>query len=186
MNKTDTKLLGLVKEAVAKNEFHYANNNEMASLAKLGLVECNPAMKRDDGKLPWRLTTKGIQHMATAANTKTTTPAPAAKKTDEKTEFVIATVTLPAVKRNTGARGSKYPFDKLEVGGAFFIPSKDGDNKKASKSFGSMVSAANKRYKGERRFVTRSVPSGKELNKDWDDKPGIVIGRVEPKKADKK
>lgn len=152
----DAKLLALLQSvgAVPEGQF-YAAPKTMKEAETAGLVEGNAGIKNPANKNEhaFRLTPTGTKAIADAA---------AGNEAEaDVSDFVIATVALPPVSRlNSGQ--SKYPFDKLENGQSFFIPAPP-DMKSPSKSFGSMVSAANKKYgdpatgKDFRRFTTRSV-----------------------------
>jgi hypothetical protein len=74
---------------------------------------------------------------------------------------VISGAVLPASKRGSGLGGGapvKYPFDKLEVGGSFFVPISE-KLPNPVKTLGSTVSSANMRYAketGETKEVERA------------------------------
>jgi hypothetical protein len=80
-----------------------------------------------------------------------------ASQAGAKPTFAVAKVAMPPIAR-ANAEGSKYPFADLDNEYGFFIPS---DAKNASKSFGSLVSAENKKYAKNdasfRRFTSRTM-----------------------------
>lgn len=98
-------------------------------------------------------------------------------------QFVIANVPMPKIERNL-ERGSKYPFDQLGhfadgQGQSFFIERKKGDNRSASKAFGSLVASANKRFGTKadfRRFTARHIADGKDYGQPG--KVGVGIFRL--------
>jgi hypothetical protein len=154
----DPKLIALLQAVGAVPEGQYFNTAKaMKEAETAGMVEGNTAIKNPANKneYAWRLTEAG-KHQLTVAGDGESNDDDA-----EVSDFVIADVAIPPVSRlNSGQ--SKYPFDKLGNGQSFFIPAPP-DMKSPSKSFGSMVSAANKKYgdpgegKDFRRFTTRSV-----------------------------
>lgn len=153
MKAASTSLLAAIAVAMASPpNYMFADPKDAKELVDAGLAEGNPEIKNPENEkqIAFRLTDKGQAEAKNSGNGGNSVPT-----------FVIAAVPRPAVRRlgEDGGGSSKYPFEKLEPGQAFFIPSPP-DMKQPSKSFGSMVSAANKRFRNNedyRRFTTRSM-----------------------------
>jgi hypothetical protein len=151
----ESSQIELLKSVGAVPEGQYfANPKTMADAEKAGLVEGNKGIKNPNDKTEhaYRLTPAGHQAIADADATN-------ADEGDTDGFTIIDVAAIPPVGRlNSGQ--SKYPFDKLKNGQAFFIPA-PADMKSPSKSFGSLVSSANKRFgdpNGDfRHFTTRST-----------------------------
>jgi hypothetical protein len=124
----------------------FAKPADMKELVDAGYAEGNPDLKNPNAKteIAFRVTDAG---RAAATGTQAAT----------KPTYVIAKVAMPSIARQN-SEGSKYPFASLEPEQAFFIPS---EAKNASKSFGSLVSAENKKYAKNdasyRRFTSRTM-----------------------------
>jgi hypothetical protein len=120
----------------------YAPISEIQGLADAGFVEINTSLVDGGGNLAVRATASGIAKMSAPV------PAPVS------TGFAIADVpadilTAAAEKRRAGrSGGEKYPFDALEVGKGFFVPSTEKMPEPA-KSLASTVSSATARYAEE-------------------------------------
>lgn len=184
----DAKTIKVLKAIGAKPEGKFfAIPKDMKAYLDAGLVEGNVDIRdpRDEKKIAWRLTEKGkteagiVVKMSVSAKAPATAKRPAKKATKTAAKrpakkaltkaaaeapaagpstFVIADFDeIPAPVRNSAQ--SKYPFDTLNNSQGFFVK-EGGDVKDPSKSFGSMVSNANKKYKvpdDYRHFTARTM-----------------------------
>jgi hypothetical protein len=157
MKKLSVTLLGQAVAALndPNKPYIFSTEKEAAELIKAGYVEVNPTIKDDKGNVAVRATEAG----KAAAGATAGASAPA---TETKPVFnIVKNVALPKIARagGGGGRESKYPIADMEPGDSFFIVATP-DMKSPSKSFGSLVAAANKKYNKAddfRRFTTRSV-----------------------------
>lgn len=163
MKKLSTTLLAqAVAAAATANPAIFSTEKEMKELLDLGLVEKNETITDGKGNIAFRATPKALADGGAAVTAATAKPV-----------FTIKTgVAIPKIARIGGGNGagSKYPVEALEPGQSFFIPA-PADMKSPSKSFGSLVAAANKKHNTNddnfRRFTTRSVDGAA-----WD-QPGV-------------
>lgn len=130
------------------------------------------------------------------------TPANPVGQPNEKPTFAIVSFTLPEAVRAAGGglgpRPETYPFSKLEVGQAFFIPA-TAEKPNPAKSYASTVASATERYaeadttqpqvanrkgamvhpkKYERKFAIRPIADGKEFGAAYAGKAGAAVGRI--------
>ena len=159
-----------VLEAIAKspNGFEYIKPKDSKKIIEQGLIEAHPTMVDELGNNACRLTDAGKEYMHSLNGTSGEIPATKKEKPVSQT-FVIMTKPIPVIKRSAGAgRPSKYPFDALEVGQMFFVPCTE-KQPDPSKSLGSVVTSANRRYATE---------SGEtKLNRKGESVPKLVYGR---------
>lgn len=135
--------LEMIVAATLAGSFLYAAASVADPLAVSGDVEINPSMSAN-GMHAVRATPQGIAKMTTTAPATETTaqdaPAPAAAPAAAAAFEVFEAFELPKAQRQPGHGNTKYPFDTLPVGGAFFVPG--GSVKKLA----STVASANARY----------------------------------------
>lgn len=146
---TVASLTALIAATDTAPGYLFAKPADMKELADAGFADSNAEIKNPNAKaeIAFRVTDAGRAAAQGAGS------APAATS---KPSFAIAKVPMPSISRNS-VEGSKYPFADLENEYGFFIPS---ESKTAAKSFGSLVSAENKKYRKEadyRRFTSRSM-----------------------------
>lgn len=132
-------------------------------LAEKGLVEINTAMQNANGEIATRATQQGIDSLTAGQHIDPQTPketpvsevqtAPVAAKAG----FAIATVAMPSAGVGRGNRGTKYPFDALELNQSFFCPGVE------SKTIASTVSSANDRFSEVIEGQTRVNRKGKTV-----------------------
>ena len=105
------------------------------------MVECNEEIKNPENleEVATRATQAGYVFVnlesAPAVITQAETPK---TKGNNKMSFEIENIAVTAGKRGGGTRAAKYPFDALEVGQSFFIPT--------DKSVASALTNAMKKY----------------------------------------
>jgi hypothetical protein len=162
MRKLSNTLLGqLVAAAATANPVIFSTEKDMKELLDAGLADMNSAINDGKGNIAFKASAKALAN-----------PAQAQSEATAKPTFVIkSNIALPKIARLNGGNnsGSKYPIADLEPGQSFFIPA-PSDMKSPSKSFGSLVAAANKKYaKADdfRHFTTRSA-----VGDDWE-QPGV-------------
>lgn len=110
------------------------------ALIENGLIEVNESVKNDAGELGARPTAAGREYAKTGN-------APATDKPDPKVKpsFEIETgIALPGKTR--APIQQLYPFDKLVVGGSFFVSDDSVKSGDAFKSLQSTVASTNSRY----------------------------------------
>ena len=164
--KTAAPVTVTVEDIRAAGEFAMVKQEDVAHLLEAGLVEVNPAIADEDGRIACRVKPEVTQMEEVAQVAETVhneitetadQPAEPAKK-GTKMSFIIAAVELPEVSRaGRGPKGgeSRYPFAELQVGQSFFVPNeegkvdKDGNPITAVKSMGSTVAGARARYSHE-------------------------------------
>lgn len=119
------------------------------TLVAKGLIEVNQAFMKSDTNPPQIAARMKVTTMtdATAQDTSATTADTTTAPATVKREFVIRDFVIPEQEKQTRKRAEVYPFSKLEVGKAFFIPPKDGDTQDdLFSALSSTIATANNRY----------------------------------------
>lgn len=172
----------------------YIDPDKGNELAAAGLVELNASMVDDFGGIAARLTPSGLwavenDGQPAKLDEPIAKPKKAAKVAAKPKELPMTDTTFEITKggfeapaRKQIERNNKYPFDSLEVGDSFLVPSK------AVEKFASTVTAANRKYSEEtgetesytRKGETKTRPVRKSLRKfaykaEGD---GVRVGRV--------
>lgn len=101
-------------------------------LIEKGFVEINPEIINEAGEVATRATEAGIAKI------------PKEEKIMQETKFEIENVAVTKTRRSSG-KASIYPFDSLEVGQSFFVPSSD-EKPEPWKTMQSTVATATRRY----------------------------------------
>lgn len=118
---------------------------EFKTLADQNLVLFNDTIK-DGNRVAVKASDAGIAAFNAASGGGTSTSNPAGVVATTAAFKITKGVELPAIRRRVGeATGSRYPFDTMEVGDSFHVPSSDA-MKNPAKSLASSVTAANRRY----------------------------------------
>lgn len=205
-------LLAMIASATAVTPFYMnADAAESAKLAALGLVEVNPDTQYATAAGPAvRVSVAGAQYLADhpaespfgapPAAAPVAAPAPAVEAA-AKPQFSIVAFALPEAKRvggHFGARPEVYPFSKLEVGQAFFIPA-TADKPNPVKQYASTVASATERYATEdtnapkvknrkgvevfpkvynRKFAIRAIADGEAFGAAYKGVAGAAVGRT--------
>ena len=145
----------------------YTQANEHTGLVAAGLVEINTGMVNEGGAIATRPTAAGLAAVnAGGSDGSAAAPAaPAAKPTFE----IVNAVPPPVSGRGRGTGTEMYPFDKLQVGQAFFVPA-TADKPNPAKSLASTVSSAIKRY-------AELIPGQTRKNKKGEDVPATKATR---------
>lgn len=137
--------------------YSFGTKQEYNSLVGAGYVVFNDAIK-DGNKFALKATDTGIAALASGSNGGAVAVSASAKPTFE----IRKQIALPPMKRRAaGEVGSKYPFDRLEVGDSFHVKP-DADMPDPAKSLASSVTAANRRY-AEKLEGTHKSRKGKEI-----------------------
>jgi len=148
-----------VIEATKAGNIVYTSPAFHNPLIASGQVEINPDMIDEHGNIATRAILKENKMTDTAT-------------VETKPVFEIEdNVEIPEkVRKTSGTRAGRtavYPFEKLEVGQSFFVPNKEGTNKKgqpfspAVKAMASTVAGANARYSEVIEGETRTMNRGK-------------------------
>lgn len=174
----EAKLEEIVEATLdASRGFLYTSASIHAPLVEAGLVEVNETIVNEAGEFATRATEKGVSSVSKDQNCEAVEACEIATATVGNKGFALdAGVPLPTIRRG-GRGGEVYPFDEMQVGQSFFVPSSESKPNPA-KSLASTVSSATARYavpaedgstkanrKGEavpvmvevRKFVVRSV-----------------------------
>lgn len=175
--KKELDLLAQVVEATnSEAGMLYAGEKETAKLVELGLVEINVTMQDEDGNVATRATPEGVAQVTETNDTPEQTEQGETAEAKASGFELESGIELPTVRR--GGRGANvYPFDSMDVGHSFHVPTSEAKPNPA-KSLASTVSSATARYKDEdgnvtRKFVVRSVGEADPKG------PGARIFRVE-------
>lgn len=152
-------LLTSIANATKANSFVYVSKADglpMTEHKPEPLIMVNTNMADDQGNVAARATDAGYAYLAQAASAISKSAGASVSSPYE----VISNAVLPPTKRKGGGGGAPvvYPFDKLEVGGSFFVPVSEKHSDPV-KTLGSTVSSANLRYAeetGETKEVVRS------------------------------
>lgn len=130
-------------KAIPVDGFTHLTDAEGANLVQLGYVEVNPGMVQGDKKAA-RLTEAGksfLSSLPADAVTSTSTGASDAKFASA----IVNDFEMPAARRVGPKRSETYPFSKLELNQAFFIPA-TAEKPNPEKSFASSVISARARF----------------------------------------
>lgn len=193
-------LAALVAATKAEPFYAFGTEKEMADLVAAGFAEGpNKDIVNPDNKkaFAYRATPAGVAALeddsapvdpagvpaaapaADQAPAPTPAPAPAAgaASTTANAFKVVRGIKMPSVTRKEEG-DSKYPFallghDENGDGDSFFIPAPD--KKSPSKSYGSVVSQANKTY-GEKKADFRHFTSRTTTGDNWDTGDGKLKG----------
>lgn len=139
----------------SENRYSLGTKQEYGSLVTAGFVVFNDTIK-DGNKFALKATEAGISALAAAGGNGG--GAAAAKSAFE----IRKQIALPPMKRRVaGELGSKYPFDKLEVGDSFHVKP-TANMPDPAKSLASSVTASNRRY-AEKVDGTHTSRKGKEI-----------------------
>lgn len=169
--KKDFVLLASIVAAMgnAATPFLFVADTELKGLIKDKLVETNPELKDEAGKVATRATEAGIA---------------ASKANDEKAGTAVASAPKPELTIGTGfvvpegaasvRKAELYPFDTLAVGGFIFVPTSEAKPDPA-KSLASTVSAATKRYAVEIAGQTRQDRNGKTVPATYNTRVFTVV-----------
>lgn len=139
--------------------FLMVSETDLAPLIKEQLVDTNAEI-RDGDKVATRLNEKGsalnTENPAIPAGTE---PTVAPTVTASTSSYAIVDgVTLPP-KRGGRNGGSSYPFEAMNIGQSFFVPSSAAKPNPA-KSLASTITSANKRL-APKKFTVAPVEAGK-------------------------
>lgn len=176
LNKTlSVALAAVVAATQSPTGFAVLKAGPAGKLAEAGYAEINTgAGQNDKGEVQIRATQAGIDYNTAAA---TATPA----SNEPAPSFsLVSNVPVPAITgRGRLSAESKYPFEQMQAGQAFFVPATEAQPK-PSASLASTITSANKRYsevipgetvkdrngndvparKALRKFVVRAVADG--------------------------
>lgn len=154
-------LLVAIGNASFANTLIHVQAAEAAPLVAAELAEQNPNMADAAGALATRVTAKGTAYLTEhaaevqALNAGAASGTPAAAAAEEKSAFVVVdNFELPEARRSGPSRGETYPFSKLAVGQAFFIPATT-EKPNPERSYASTVTSAKNRYAKEVAGQTR-------------------------------
>lgn len=157
-------LLVAIGNASFANTLIHVQAAEAAPLVAAELAEQNPNMPDAAGALATRVTAKGTAYLTehaaevqalNASGSTANGAAPAAAAAEEKSAFVVVdNFELPEARRSGPSRGETYPFSKLAVGQAFFIPATT-EKPNPERSYASTVTSAKNRYAKEVAGQTR-------------------------------
>lgn len=165
MRKLSVTLLAQAVTALAATppavDYVFSTEKEMKELLDLGYVIKNDTIKDDKGNIAFKATDAG----KLAAGGSGAAGAPAEPAKPKPTFTIVTDAPLDKIARAGGGgnRESMYPTGDLGNGHSFFVPA-TADMKSPSKTLGSIVGAANKRFNKPddfRRFTSRSVVGDK-------------------------
>jgi hypothetical protein len=174
LNKTlSVALAAVVAATQSPTGFAVLKSGPAGKLAEAGYAEINTSVGANEkGEVQIRATQAGIDYNTTAATPAEAKPAPSFS--------LVSNVPVPAiVGRGRLSAESKYPFEQMQPGQAFFVAATE-DQPKPSASLASTITSANKRYsevipgeftkdrngndvparKALRKFVVRAVADG--------------------------
>lgn len=199
----DIELLKTIVQNTRTNAVTYIGVTEATALAQQGLIEGNPSLRNEIGQIAYRATESGlsyIDHMTavTAPATPAAPPAPPAPvaappapvtlaQADGPSYRMVANFALPEKggRRKVGGQPRLYPFDRLEVGQAIFVPATE-ERPDVKKSLASTVSSANRRYRAfepRRYFIVERALKGQVFGSEVAPADGAYIVRVAPPAA---
>jgi len=136
--------------------------DEHAELLAAGYIQVNPEIVDEHGAIATAPTQMGIDFIKAQQGGQG--PDGKIMSKNVESEFIIEdAIEIPAGKRG-GGKPNIYPFDKLEVGQSFFVPTTE-KRPEPAKSLASTVSSANNRFatpdpSGETRTVSRGPNKG--------------------------
>lgn len=173
-------------EAATKSPqgFGYVNATDGTPLKEAGLIVVNMEVSNpnNSGEVAAKATPAAADYIKKAEAQGNNSAATASKGT------LLHGFVAPAAKRRGNAAGagapSKYPFDKLDVGGSFFVGNSEVDKGDAFKTMSATVSSTNRRNSEE----TGEVVSVTRAKRGEDKKPVLnadgskVMETVEQKK----
>lgn len=144
LSKLEQDALNMLPEIVAVTQagsYVFADPFDVAYLIENDFVECCAEVKNPEN--PVEVATRATQAGYVFVQLETesvvnTQPELAKTKGSKKMSFEIENIPVVAGKRGGGTRTSKYPFDTLEVGQSFFVPTE--------KSLASTLTNAMKKY----------------------------------------
>jgi len=142
-----------IAKATSENGHGYVNAEDGSPLRDAGYIVVNVAIANPNGngEVAAQITDAGRAYLASLAPQASQANNGAASAGAKGS--LISGFVAPAAKRrgNTAGAGapSKYPFDKLEVGGSFFVGNSEVDKGDAFKTMSATVSSTNRRNSEE-------------------------------------
>lgn len=147
----NSKMHQEIADKTMKDGFAHVDKRVAEKMQADGLVAINPDPNSAQGNK--------VQVKATQALIDSLASQPVAAQAASKPQFAIVSgVPIPEKKRGGPNVGSRYPFDSLEVGQGFFVPSTE-KSPEPHKSLASTVSAAHRRY-ATKTDQTKTTPKG--------------------------
>lgn len=169
--------------------FAYANAATAEKYEAMGLIESNPGIVDEKGRIAVRL--KPENQVQSQNQTEQPADQQPAKKVIQVMQILTSDEGFTPIKRKGGRTGtSKYPFAQLEIGQSFFVSATE-ENPTPEKSLASTITAQNLKYsepvEGETRINRKGVevPVRKQIRKFEMQKgelhgvAGVRISRVE-------
>ena len=157
-----------IAAATASNGHGYANAEDGQPLREAGYIEVNTNIPNptNTGEVAAKITEAGLKYLAGLGGAGTAPQASGAiagAAPSGAKGVLVSNFVAPAAKRRGNAAGagapSKYPFDKLEVNGSFFVGNSEVEKGDAFKTMSATVSSTNRRNSeetGETVQVTRA------------------------------
>lgn len=136
LTKNQMTLLAAIASTGENGTFEKIEKIQKLEVA--GVIEINPEVTDNEGKIAVRITQAGLDLLAAAETDETDETAPQIQIDDG--------VPIP---ESTYHRKAKYPFNELQAGQSFFVATE--------KSLASTVTAANKRAADGVKYVGRNV-----------------------------
>lgn len=167
-------LLAAIGNGTFANTFVHVQPAEAKPMVDALLIEQNPTVVDAAGALATRTTPAGVAYLtehagevkaAAAASTAAAASGSngaAAADTQVSAFVMVDDFELPAQRRTGPSRGETYPFAKLNVGQAFFIPA-TADKPNPERSYASTVTSAKNRYAKEIEGQTRLNRKGRTV-----------------------